>query len=692
MSREIIWDIEADNLYPMVTKTWVIVLRSMCGEVNEKLYPFRDGDAGKKFIQLIKDGDTLIGHNILGYDFFAIGKTMRVFYSIGRGIISHDGEQRCIKVIDTLCMSRFLTPDQKSHSLESFGKKLHNDKIDFHDFHEFSERMVTYCEQDVNLNRQVYIKLCKEFEKLYNLSNTTDGYEQLEAYQYCYYLMCAQAFTGVLFDRDLAKQVKVVIAADMEEIRAEVEPQLPPRAMLKGEEKIYTMPAKPFKKDGSMAASTTKFVEKMVGRGHECKLVHEKNEWNIILDGNRYMLKAGQIIPIKMRMELGNQSHMKDWFLTLGWKPTFWNFKKDSDNQFIRVNGQLLPTTPKLQEQGKLCPNLKFIDIDIAKDVVKWLSLRNRHSVITTWINHPRLEVDGRLPAEISGTTPTYRYKHKTVTNVPKAAKNVLYGKEFRSLFCAPEGKLFVGADAAGLEGRCEGHYTAKHDGGTRAAIILDGDVHSANAKLFFPEETAGFDIGCSEFDKEHPDFKPYRSKAKNGAYALAYGCSPKKLAETLGKPLHEAEALYEAFWNGNPSLKSVRDACEQYWKRVGKNKYLMGIDGRFVSTRKKSALVNTLFQSCGAMVMSYACVLVDKELGGLLFDADWKPYYRYKGHVAKRVLFVHDELQFECDEEIAHDVGQIIVDAIIEAGIILKMRVPLGGDYDVGLNWAQTH
>lgn len=67
--------------------------------------------------------------------------------------------------------------------------------------------------------------------------------------------------------------------------------------------------------------------------------------------------------------------------------------------------------------------------------------------------------------------------------------------------------------------------------------MILDGDIHSRNAKLFFPKETEGFDPDSDDFDKDAPGFKPYRDKSKNGGYALAYGCSPAKLASTLGKP-----------------------------------------------------------------------------------------------------------------------------------------------------------
>jgi DNA polymerase I-like protein with 3'-5' exonuclease and polymerase domains len=52
----------------------------------------------------------------------------------------------------------------------------------------------------------------------------------------------------------------------------------------------------------------------------------------------------------------------------------------------------------------------------------------------------------------------------------------------------------------------------------------------------------------------------------------------------------------------------------------------------------------------------------------------------------------VHDEWQIETKEETADLVGQYGVLAIEEAGKVLKMRCPLGGEYRTGLTWKDTH
>lgn len=704
MGRVIIFDTECNNFFPQLDKMWVIILKSVCGTVNTKLYPHSDPDAANKLMALIVDGDTLVGHNIVGYDFFAIMKTMGIYFHMGSQTLELDGKLKAIRVVDTLCLSRFLNPDQRAHSLEWYGKNKFNfPKIDFHEFDKFSDEMVVYCERDVDLNILVYLNLIAQFEKVYG-ELTSPAFEN---YQYDYYLMCCQGLTGVLFDYEKAIKVRTNLAHDLTELRDRVEPQLPPRPMNKGEQKDYRMPKKPFKKDGSVGASTYNFIEKMRTLGHRCFLLHGEDyidrpvEYIVRFNGDNYPLISQFILPRMVPMTMSNQGDMKTWLQRdCGWKPTLWNWEKIKVNdkvQFKRDNrGQLIPTTPKMQEQGKICENLAALadTLPIVKDTCKFLSLRNRHSVISTWIANERLDIDGRLSSRSSGTTPTYRHKHAEVVNVPKAQEGVLYGKEFRSLFCAPPGRKFVGGDASGLEARVDGHYCAKTDGGERADIILNGDIHSRNAKLFFPKETAAFDIDAPDFDKDHPGFKPYRSRSKNAAYALAYGCGVKKLAATLGKPEKEAQSLYDAFWNGNPALKAVKVACLLYWKskKMGNRKFLSGIDGRMITTRKESALVNSLFQSCGAIIMSYAAVFMDKWLGGIKWDRNYRPYYEYKGCVAKRVLFNHDEFQYECDDAIADEIGQMIVDAIVKAGEFLNLRLPLDGDYGIGENWSLTH
>ena len=70
-----------------------------------------------------------------------------------------------------------------------------------------------------------------------------------------------------------------------------------------------------------------------------------------------------------------------------------------------------------------------------------------------------------------------------------------------------------------------------------------------------------------------------------------------------------------------------------------------------------------------------------------LMFDE-----FADKGLDVLPLLNVHDEVQLSCTEEIAQNVGRIAAQAIANAGEEFGLRCPLGGDFDIGTNWCETH
>jgi len=480
----------------------------------------------------------------------------------------------------------------------------------------------------------------------------------------------------------------------MQTIAEEIEPQLPPRPLNQGELKSWTLPAKPWKKDGTLASSMEKWLEKTGAKLH--------TERDILLDGEVYPIVGGQPTKTHGPMRLANQGDLKDWLIEEGWVPTLWNLKKDARGKPVRDDrGQVIHTTPKMQDQGRLCPNLEELAGELVKPVVRWMSLRNRKSVIEGWLGNERLAWDGRLGAGAAGITPTFRMKHSCITNLPKSEPGVLLGTEVRSLFVpSVSGYVMVGFDASGLENRNEAHYCYRYPGGKEhAETILDGDPHSNNSFVFYGEELfekfglqlPPQDPEAFELLKKDSLFKARRGKAKAGRYALAYGCSPAKLAKTLGFPESRGQQLYEAFWDANPALKTLRDRLTTHWEGNGKT-WIRGIDGRRVMTRSKHSLVNTLFQSCGSAVMQYAIAFIHKELGPLTLDSSGRRGYDYRSTRVYRVLFIHDELAFECHPDVAEDILEIGKEAIRKAGRFLKMCVPLDAGGSIGNNYSEIH
>ncbi len=431
-----------------------------------------------------------------------------------------------------------------------------------------------------------------------------------------------------------------------------------------------------------------KFIEK-----HDVKFVDDRVE----IYGELYDVIPKQHINITKPISLDDQNELKDYFLSQGWIPSLYNYKIDpkTKKKLRDDNNELIPTTPKIQETNKICPNLLELEGDLAKDIVKFLSLRNRLGVLSSekgWMNNPRLNWDGRIGAGASGIASTHRWKHVSIVNVPKAEEGVLLGKEFRSLWTVDEGNYLVSCDAAALEARCQAHWTYPFDGGKTAEILLEKDIHCVNAKAFFPEETKDYDIDSPDFSKDDRGFKPYRSKSKNGGYAVLYGAAPKKLASTLGLPQERGKDLYDAFWVANPALKKLKDTLEKFWIEKGNRKWILAIDGRRLYSRSQHSLINLLFQSTGAIIMNTALLVFHNRMGKLLIDEYGRPYYNYKGHIVKRVIYVHDEWGSEVSKEIAEEIGKIKEECIIKAGQILKLNIPLAGEYKIGNSWSETH
>lgn len=693
-------DIESNGLVFDANKIWVINIEDLDTEEKLQLHPFRDTKAKEKLLQWCNKYDTpnITFHNGLGYDIFVLFFVLGINFNV----LPDTLEGQKVQFVDTFYLSMFLNPDREHHSIKYFGEKLGKNKIDFREklievgalqsnaadgdeFLQYHELMDEYCERDTLVGKMTYKSLLNEWIDIYGSFNGFPDFYKVG--QKSFYLMSCQELSGWKFDIELGKELVIKIEGMMEEIRAEVEPTLPPRKLKKTEEKDYKMPAKPFKKDGSLSSSMEKWITK-----HNAKLL-ENNKVEVY--GGIYLIEADKLLDVKLPMEMANQDQMKDYFLEQGWKPTLFNYKRGPDNKPLRdpVTRKLIPTSPKIQEAGKLCPNLEAMEGDLIKKVVKWLSLRNRLSVLKGWLDNPRLNYDGRIGAGRTGIAASHRQKHKTVVNVPKASEKVLLGKEFRSLWSSEDGFWIAAGDASALEGRVQAHYTYRYDNGATARELLSGDVHSKTAKSVYAKELANFDITSPDFNKDDPIFKPYRDRSKNIYYSTLYGAGDAKIASIAGLPESKGKEVAEKFWAANAATKQLKDNLENYWETKGRKKYLPAIDGRILITRKKSALLNTIFQSCGGITMDYAGLFMDKWLGGIKFDEKRRPYYLYKGKIVRRVGYMHDEYEYECQgEDIANEVSKMIEKAIASAGKYLKIKVELAGEGKVGRNWKQTH
>ena len=141
---QLVFDIETDDL--KATKIHCIVAQDVDTKEIFKFTP----DRLQEGYDFLTTADTLIGHNIIGFDIPMVHKFSNVNLS-------------SIPVIDTLVLSRLFNPSREGgHSLEKWGYKLGYHKIEFSDYLNYSEEMLDYCVRDVELNTAVLEHLRKE--------------------------------------------------------------------------------------------------------------------------------------------------------------------------------------------------------------------------------------------------------------------------------------------------------------------------------------------------------------------------------------------------------------------------------------------------------------------------------------------------------------------------------------------------
>jgi hypothetical protein len=458
------------------------------------------------------------------------------------------------------------------------------------------------------------------------------------------HLMHLQEVVGVQFNITLAEQLITRIDLEMAEIAAEIEPQLPDKLL--SASAVKNPPAKQIKMNGEPTAYSFNYFPGL-------RFSEEHKGWVFDHPETKLVCKLPWKEPInsKAKMTLANQGDIKDWLIENGWTPTFWNVQKDANGKMVRDDkGKLIQTSPKIQELGTICPNLLELEGELVRPIVKWLSLRNRRSVIkaldeskeTGWLNHPRLAIDSRLPATWSQVAKSHRIQHKIVCNVPKAADEVVLGKEMRSLFTVRPGMKAVGYDASGLEARVFAHFTIPYDDGAFAKLLLEGDIHSYTAVNIFPEQVGHVDIYAEDFNKDDPAFKPWRSKAKAILYASVYGASAPKIAKMVGVNVKQGERIYAEFWNTNYALAKLKDNLLDHWTKNKKKFIINPLSGVIIPVTKPHTALNYLFQNTGSFVMDTANHIMDLSLGGPYWDKDFITYYEYRGHKAQRCIYYH--------------------------------------------------
>jgi len=423
-----------------------------------------------------------------------------------------------------------------------------------------------------------------------------------------------QAQAGWLFDKDKCIEYIEELESTMSSIYAELKPSLPIHV------KQYSVTiTEPFKMNGEPKKMVTDYLEDTV-EGPFTRIYFED-------------------------MNLGSDKQVKAFLLNIGWEPTWWNFRKKDSKEGKKGDRM----SPKLSDQGSLCPNLDNLKGTLGKQIGLYLKCKHRRSLLEGLLKVVRL--DGRIPAEANPIgAATHRMTHRKVVNIP--GSNAFFGEEIRSLFITKEGYSIVGCDSKSNQARMLCHYMGDDE---YTDAVVNGDIHSTN------QEAAKLE---------------FRHQAKTFFYGFIFGAGDVKIGKIVGGTAKAGKALKAQFLNSLPKLSLLLD---QVKKAVRVRGYLYGLDGRKVYCSSEHKALNYLLQSAEAIYMKYSQAFLYKALLHEKLDARF-------------VATVHDEYQLEVRDDHVKRVSELCLWAMEHTGKFLNLTVPMEGDVNVGKTWAESH
>lgn len=614
-------DIEADSLNP--TKIWCIVVKNI-GTKDVRRFTsdpiHKWGDSLSSFLDwYISLGDSetrWVGHNATSYDVPVLNRLLGTNILLGH-------------IVDTLVLSYLYDPKMSwadgytgkhgPHSLDQWGHRLGLPKGNHTDFSQFSDEMLKYCEQDVEITCELFLKLTSRMKSKGFSEKSCELEHEIRT------VLDEQQHNGFFFDIPRAEGLLTKFRDECASLAEPIQKLFPSKLVLVKELQYKT------KADGTpykvVSAARDRYDD--VQRVGDTLLCSDYREFNLRSPAQRYQK-----------------------LLELGWDPENMGAKRTKTGKSWQVDEDALNTF------SGLCPPENK---EAVQALANWIVLDGRCNMLTTW-----LEAVDRTDSCIHGTVFTCGARSRRMThsnpntaNVPKASKKVKYGYECRSLWTARPGRVLVGYDASSLEMMMFCHYLNNPE---VTKLYIEGKPHQKNADAW-----AANPWGLSvSYDQ-----------AKTGFYAGLYGAWDPKLGASIykGGTKEMGEWARKKLYEITPGLPDVIERLEKEWDKTGG--LIRTIDGGFVRCPKKSSLLNYACQSAGGIVMKQTSVLISRQA-------------RHLDHL--KVGDIHDEGQHDVLPEQAQEFGEIAIQCLQEAGMLLNLNVPLTGDFKIGATWADTH
>ena len=576
---------------------------------------------------------------------------MKKFFSEAKVLICHNQQRADIpwiekilgikitaRVIDTLPLCWSLFPDMVNHGLYDWGQKLDIPKIDIQDWINLPvEKYIQRCEQDVRINYKLWIEIYNKLLKLYDNPDDMNRYIDYLSFK----MYCARLKEQNRWKLDVIQTEQAIRTLTEEREKriadlASAMPKIPVYA-------TKSVPKKLYNKDGKL----TKLGENWFDRLKELNLPEDTENVTVLSSYEE--------------PNPGSNKQIKDWLVSLGWKPQTFKYVKDETTGKKREIPQInLPP----QKGGGVCPSIQALFAREprleALDGVSVLS--HRIGLLTGFMRDA--SGDGYLQAKVAGLTNTLRLKHAEIVNLPRVDRP--YAKAIRSSLIAEDGHILCGSDMSGLEDRLKQHFIYPYDPEYVKEMMADDyDPHlslALSASAITHEQNKKYKDGTDK------SIKPIRDIYKNGNYACQYNAYPPTIARTCGVSLEKGEEIFEAYWQKNWAIKEVTKA--QKIKYISDEMWLFNPISRFYySLRTENDIFSTLVQGTAAYAFDIYLGFVLKKDTRLIGD-------------------FHDEFILHVKKEEKERTEKLCLEAIDKTNIFLNLNRKL----DVGIQFGERY
>lgn len=546
-----------------------------------------------------------------------------------------------IPVVDTMVVSKLLNYKKfRTHSLKEIGEYLKVCKGDYTGgWDNYSEEMLEYCVQDVNVTEAIY--------NYYKKSIYDPKWKEAMSLEHSMATSCYDmSSVGFKFDTSSAALLLVDVISELDELENSFKSTF-------GQNRTEAKRIKHrFTKSGGPMKNVQKAIDEypdhevITEDGEDMLVCYEMEDFNPGSPRQRIdkLWEAGWKPYEKTKGHIKNKDKSKqDHYSTYGWTCSEAN----------------LDTLPASAPQA-------------SRDLAQWLTLEGRRSSLVEWLGcvgtdsriHGKFWHIGAWTHRMSHSSPNQANiasvwpDDKEPTSAVEEVK-AKYDTKLRALFTVDEDKVLVGVDAEGIQLRVLAHYM-DNDDYTNSVVSGDSskgtDVHTMNMKA----------LGhvCKD-----------RDTAKTFIYAWLLGAGLPKIAQILGCTIPQAKIAVDDFLTFYPDLKKLKKVKIPNDARKG---YFEGLDGRKVVCDSEHFMLAGYLQNGESTIMKTAM---------RIFKEDTK----HLSHV-HFVDLVHDEFQVECKPEDGDEVREMLCEAIYKAGVAIGVKCPMAGKGSVGKNWAETH